>query len=270
MSRVSKLVRTKLGFRWRRHRHMVGIPHYFDPIGRSQFELLKLLGLAPHHYVLDLGCGSLAAGKHLIPYLAPGHYCGIEPNSWLVADGIVYELGKRWINQRHPRFSDNDQFELTVFDQSFDFIVAHSIFSHAAQAQITKSLSQARQALKPEGIFVASYFKGQHNYEGEAWVYPGAVAYTPAKMAEMAGESGLTMKELVWPDLNQTWVAFFNPRAEPTLTKRLVVADRAANDKVIYPDPRGPAWFRDVVRRLPPALSSLFPRDSKMPGAPGD
>ena len=270
MSRVSKLVRTKLGFRWRRHRHMVGIPHYFDPIGRSQFELLKLLGLAPHHYVLDLGCGSLAAGKHLIPYLAPGHYCGIEPNSWLIEDGIAYELGKRWVNRRRPRFSHTDQFELTVFGQPFDFLLAHSVFSHASQAQVAKTLSQARQVMSPAAVFAASYFKGERNYEGEAWVYPGAVAFTPEKMAEMARESGLTMVELAWPDLNQTWAAFFNPRDYPALTERLAVVDRAAGDKTIYPDPRGPAWLRDLARRLPPALSQVFPRDPKMPGGPND
>jgi|GEM_PF-372083 len=270
MSRLSKVVRTKLGFRWRRHRHMVGIPHYFDPIGRSQFELLKLLGLAPHHYVLDLGCGSLAAGKHLIPFLAPGHYCGIEPNSWLVSDGIAYELGRRWVDRRHPRFSDNDRFELTVFGESFDFILAHSIFSHASQGQIAKTLSQARQVLKPDGIFVASYFKGERNYEGDAWVYPGAVAFTPIKMAQLAQENGLKKVEMAWPDLNQTWAAFFAARDERSVTDRLAEVDRAAKAKVIYPDPRGPAWFRDLVRHLPPQLSHLLPRDPKMPGAPGD
>jgi SAM-dependent methyltransferase len=255
-----------LGFRWRRHRHFVGVPHYFDPIGRSQFELLTLLGLKPGHHVLDIGCGSLAAGKYLIPYLQAGHYCGIEPNAWLIADGIEYELGRRWVAARQPRFSHNGEFDLDVFGEKFDFLLAHSIFSHGSQAQIGKALRKAAQVIKPDGLFIASYFKSDRDYEGEQWVYPGGVAYTPQTIGRLAQASGLAAHETKWPDLTQVWLVFFDPRAETSALERIARADSAAPRKKIVPDPRGPAWFRAAVRRLPPALTGMIPRSQALPG----
>ena len=49
----------------------VGPPEQYDFMGATQFRLLTTLGLREHHSVLDFGCGSLRAGRLLIPYLAP-------------------------------------------------------------------------------------------------------------------------------------------------------------------------------------------------------
>ncbi|MFP8873463.1 MAG: hypothetical protein VCB42_02780, partial [Myxococcota bacterium] len=61
----------------------VGPPRDYDSMGATQFRLLCTLGLREHHRLLDFGCGSLRAGRFLIPYLKPGHYHGVEPNRWL-------------------------------------------------------------------------------------------------------------------------------------------------------------------------------------------
>src|ERR1700724_2187949 len=74
-------------------RAYVGPPRQFDFMGAPQFRLLTTLGLREHHSVLDFGCGSLRAGRLLIPYLLPGRYYGLEPNRWLVEDGISRQLG---------------------------------------------------------------------------------------------------------------------------------------------------------------------------------
>src|SRR5581483_9942228 len=71
----------------------VGPPDRYDFMGASQFGLLFTMGLRDYHTLLDFGCGSLRAGRLLIPYLRRGHYYGIDPNRWLVEDGIKRELG---------------------------------------------------------------------------------------------------------------------------------------------------------------------------------
>jgi SAM-dependent methyltransferase len=63
-----------------------GLANYF--MGATQFRLLTTLGLREHHSLLDFGCGSLRAGRLLIPYLLPGRYYGLEPNRCLIEDGI--------------------------------------------------------------------------------------------------------------------------------------------------------------------------------------
>jgi hypothetical protein len=65
------------------YRAFVGPFEQYDVIGASQFALLYALGLRQHHRLLDVGCGSLRAGRMLIAYLEPGNYAGIEPNTGL-------------------------------------------------------------------------------------------------------------------------------------------------------------------------------------------
>src|SRR5690242_5496000 len=70
----------------------VGPPRDYDFMGATQFRLLTTLGLREHHSVLDFGCGSLRAGRLLIPYLLPGRYYGLDPNRWLIEDAVAREI----------------------------------------------------------------------------------------------------------------------------------------------------------------------------------
>jgi hypothetical protein len=66
--------------------------------------------------------------------------------------------------------------------------------------------------LNPTGIFAATYFQGEANYEGTEWVYPGRVHYRPEFFAQLASEAGLTCTQLNWTHTNfQTWVAITQP-----------------------------------------------------------
>lgn len=190
------------------HRKYVGPPERYDLASASQFSLLTALGLRENQTLLDIGCGSLRAGRLFIPYLLPGNYFGIEPNQWLIDDGIANEIGRDQISLKKPTFAYDSDFTLTTFGRKFDFMVAQSIFSHAAQKQIRRCLSQAKQALEPNGIFAATFFVGTENYEKDEWVYPGCVYYTQAFFTQMASAEGLACKPLTWTHSNQqTWVA---------------------------------------------------------------
>lgn len=146
-------------------------------------------------------------GKLFIPYLLPGRYFGIEPEQWLIEEGIKNEVGKDIIHIKKPFFSNDNNFTLTIFNQSFDFILAQSIFSHAPQAQISKCISEAKKCMKPTSIFAATFVKGEENYTGDAWVYPGCVTYTLGRMISLVEEHGLTCKPIDWPHPHQqTWM----------------------------------------------------------------
>ena len=84
------------------YRAYIGPPLQYDFMGATQFRLLCSLGLRAHHQVLDLGCGSLRAGRFLINYLEPGNYCGIEPNKWLIDEGIKEQVGDSLIVIKKP------------------------------------------------------------------------------------------------------------------------------------------------------------------------
>ncbi len=123
------------------YRAYVGPGGQWDFMGATQFSLLTALGLQERHKLLDLGCGSLRAGRFLMLYLARVHYCGIDPNAWLIEDAINRELGSELIALKAPRFDHGSGFEAGVFGERFDFIVAQSIFSHTGPELVTQALT---------------------------------------------------------------------------------------------------------------------------------
>lgn len=177
-----------------------------------QFNLLTYLGLREHHHLLDIGCGSLRAGRLFIPYLLPGRYYGLEPEQWLLREGIRKETGEDLIRLKAPTFRHDHDFRLTAFGQTFDYILANSIFSHATQEQVTVCLQEAAKVLNPSGIFAATFLRGESNYNGSEWVYPECVTYTLDFMQSIAEEHELMAKPLQWPHpSNQTWLLITHP-----------------------------------------------------------
>lgn len=189
------------------YRGFVGPSEKYDLISATQFNLLTFLDLREDHYLLDIGCGSLRAGKLFIPFLLPGRYHGIEPEQWLIDKGIGNELGKDILGVKKPVFSNDDNFTLSVFDKKFDYILAHSIFSHASERQISRCLSEARKVMRPTSLFIATFAKGDDNYSGDEWVYPGFVMYTEDHMRALFGKHGLASIILSWPHPEfQVWI----------------------------------------------------------------
>ncbi len=101
------------------HRAYVGPPKDYDLIAALTVGLLFAAGLRETHKLLDMGCGSLRAGRLLIPYLRPGNYFGIEPNRWLVEEGIEKELGRDLIELKRPSFRYVSDFSTDGFGVRF-------------------------------------------------------------------------------------------------------------------------------------------------------
>jgi len=193
-----------------RHRAYVGSPDAYDKTAAAQFALMIALGLREHHTLLDIGCGSLCGGRLFIPYLLPGNYCAIEPETWLVEDGIRFEVSDELRKLKRPSFRHADDFSLSGFDRSFDFMLAHSVLTHVTQAQLERCLAEARLALKPEGMFAASFYsKGDEVYAGREWLYPSFASYPFKFLVEIARGHGLGAYPLIWSNsYGQYWTVF--------------------------------------------------------------
>ena len=202
----------------RHYRAWVGSAEVYDIMSATQFNLLTSLGLREHHYLLDVGCGSLRAGRLFIPYLLEGRYYGIEPEQWLIEEGIRSHVGEDLVRIKKPTFSNDDDFTLSTFNRTFDFIVAQSIFSHASQAQISRCLSEAKKAMQPSTIFAANFSEGEDNYTGDEWVYPGLVTYTLKHLTDLVEDQGLVCKRIEWPRVNElTWIVIVEPEYEESI-----------------------------------------------------
>jgi SAM-dependent methyltransferase len=220
--------RTVVGrLRYPAYKRHVGPPEMYEALGQHQFELLKSCGLRPSHSLLDVGCGSLRAGQFFIRYLDNGNYAGIEPNGKILYEGIKRNLRGVRIEEKNPAFSNNDQLRLSVFDRKFDFLLAHSILTHAAQHQIEMCFSEARKVMKPSSLLFANYNKGATDYSGTKWIYPGehrdgdfhgAVTYTFRRISSLAQAAGFQCSEL---DVVHPTASFWIVLCEPDYFRRL-------------------------------------------------
>jgi SAM-dependent methyltransferase len=259
----------------RDHRAYVSSNMAYDFEGALFFSLLTLLGLRESDYVLDIGCGSLRAGRLLIPFLQRGHYYGLEPDEQLVRQGIGREIGYELVRLRAPVFVHNPDFRLEGVDRRFDCILAQSIFSHASGSQVRACLALVAEVLDEGGVFLATYYAGDTSYAGDAWVYPGHVQYRPDDLENMVAAVGLRMRHFAWPHpKQQSWVMI--ARSEQALAERemeereLLLAERAGHlvtkqellDGVWRDTAVGDAVLATVVREIRSVLGAFaWPRD---------
>lgn len=191
-------------------RAYVGPPAQYDVMAATQFSLLCHLGLRETHRVLDFGCGSLRAGRLLIPYLLPGNYHGLDPNRWLIEEAIARHLGADQVRIKAPQFHHNGDFEIDGLGGPFDVIVAQSIFSHTGADLVRKALSGFARNLTAEGLAVVTFIHPEQlnaygDFTGSGWIYPECVAYRPETVSAFFTQAGLACLRLRWFHPRQTW-----------------------------------------------------------------
>jgi SAM-dependent methyltransferase len=141
------------------HRRVIGNAPYWEYMGKLQLDYLVERGLQPEHYLLDVGCGPLRAGIHLIGYLETGHYAGIDRQAEVLETARRLELPKHGLVAKQPRLLANHLFEFDRFGLSFDYAIAQSVFSHLPLNNIMRCLVQISRVLNPGGRFYATIFE---------------------------------------------------------------------------------------------------------------
>jgi SAM-dependent methyltransferase len=202
------------------YRAYVGPPEDYDLIAAMTFNLLTTLGLRQHHSLLDIGCGSLRVGRLLIPYLNRGRYFGVEPNEWLVDEGIRRELGETLVHIKSPTFFfSHSPDTITQAKTAFDFALAQSIFSHCGLDLIKRWLSAISRSLAQDGALLATFLIGEEDSARTDWIYPECVNYRPATLERAAEDVNLRFEILDWKHPRQTWALFAAPRFNSTWFK---------------------------------------------------
>ena len=140
------------------HRHVMGTPGEFQRLGKLQLDFLTSQGLEPGHYFLDVGCGPLRAGVHLIRYLEPGRYYGIDRRADWLEIGRDLEVPRNGLVDKRPTLMQMDDFGFERLGRTFDYAIAQSVFTHLPVNNIMRCLANMERALTSGGKFFATFY----------------------------------------------------------------------------------------------------------------
>lgn len=185
------------------HRDFVG--GMWHELGALQLAFLRERGLAPHHRLVDVGCGALRGGLHFIHYLEAGRYHGLDINPSLLDAGRA-ELRASGLEARQPQLLADAGFSIGQFGERFDYALALSVFTHLPINPILRCLKNVADCLAPEGVFYASYFAAPTAAHLEPIIHqPGGVQtfpdadpfhYSVTELEWMASVAGLAVTDI--------------------------------------------------------------------------
>ena len=150
-----------------------GIPDLavFKRNGEEFFtHYVRLCALKPDESILDVGCGIGRKTIPLIKYLSDrGKYEGF--------DVVRSHIGwcQKAISKKHPNFhfqhvpvynrhynpsgrNSAEQFRFPFDDETFDFVVLGSVFTHMLPEEVSNYLSEVSRVLRPGGRSLITFF----------------------------------------------------------------------------------------------------------------
>lgn len=157
-------------------------------LGRLQFDFAVSHGLKPDMRMLEIGCGNLRAGRLFIDYLEPGNYYGVDisPDILLAAQDTIAEQG---IAARLPYLTLVTDLRLQFLpDASFDFVHAHSVFSHSPIEVIEECFAHVGRLMTADAFFDFTFDRTEGT---EHHVLREDFYYRTQTLVELAAKHGL-------------------------------------------------------------------------------
>jgi hypothetical protein len=131
----------------------------------KSFDFFIEQGLKPHHYFLDIGCGTLRSVMRIIDYLQPGHYFGFDKEITCFTDRdvgatAIQNLEIYNLRRKKPVLWCTPDFDMSsVGNIKFDFMFAQSVFNHMSDETLALCLYSLIPYLK--GKWFATYLPSQ-------------------------------------------------------------------------------------------------------------
>jgi len=174
-------------------KHLGGGEAQWDLRGAFQLFFLKRMGLAPGSRLLDIGCGPIRAGVHLIRYLDDGNYLGFDFNKDFIrtARKISEDEG---LSAKNPRFEVVEDFRLGHMDPVFDYAIAFSVLNHCNEMQRKQFFQMISKPLRKGGLLYISH---------ASWLRESHVTNTGFRLTRRFSEQDFNIREWGWPEPEQ-------------------------------------------------------------------
>ncbi|QQE11249.1 class I SAM-dependent methyltransferase [Planctomycetota bacterium] len=122
--------------------------------GESIFRFLIEHGLKSHHRVVDYGCGSLRVGRHLIPFLEPRSYYGLDVTDTFYSAGLV-QIDSQIVAKRQPQL---DLVDGNLVDQLQedppDYIFSVGVLIHIPPEELSDFISKITLLMSDKTAFI--------------------------------------------------------------------------------------------------------------------
>lgn len=187
----------------------IGRGDEWESHGFLQLQFLIHHGLKPEHKLLDVGCGPGRAARRFVPYLNPGRYWGADISSECLAHAVALSVAEGW-DSRRPVFIKNGDLDLIPADAPeddrggapFDYVFAHSVFTHLPAEQIDKMIGNASKLLAANGQFLFTYKPAKQPQRSGLKQFQFPFKF----FIDCAAQHGLVAKELgtIWPASQRT------------------------------------------------------------------
>jgi SAM-dependent methyltransferase len=119
---------------------------------------IRHLGLQPRHRLLDFGCGTLRTGKHLIDFLEPDHYMGVDISRKAIEHSLGLIEANERIAKKRPILRAVSPFDDLDLPWTPDFILCHSVFTHLTRPAARRTFRQLRTAMGPQTTLALTAF----------------------------------------------------------------------------------------------------------------
>ena len=142
----------------------------FEFVGNRFLGFLKEAGLTPGDDVLDMGCGIGRIAVPLTQFLdSTSRYAGFDIetkaidwcNEEVVAlhEGFSFHFANLYNEAYNPKSTTLAQdFRFPYEDDSFDFALATSLFTHLLPKDMEHYLAEVVRVLRPDGTLFITYF----------------------------------------------------------------------------------------------------------------
>ena len=137
--------------------HRLATGGNWDDQGLWAHDFLRGQGLQPGHYVLEVGCGSLAAAARVLPYMEEHHYWGFEKNLELFNAGVQIELPRLGVPPERGHFIVNDDFDLSAAPHVFDLALASGLVRRLSLNAVARCMASVVRKLAPGGRFYITW-----------------------------------------------------------------------------------------------------------------
>lgn len=177
----------------------IGRGDEWESHGMLQLDFLRRQGMQRHHRLLDVGCGPGRAARRFVPYLDENCYVGCDISNECLKHAVHLSMDEGW-DKKQPIFLKNG--DLDMLSLPFDFIWAHSVFTHLPEDHIHTMIGNLVNILAPTGKFLFTFKRSAVPMRTglKQFSFPNAFFEVSAKRHGLVA----TMLDFVWPASQRT------------------------------------------------------------------